>query len=63
MVARATTNIFGGMILAAVDIHGDNTHMALNHAIITAALNLAEDTNSTLHLVCALDEKKLLPAI
>ncbi len=58
LVARATTHIFGGMILAAVDIHGDDTHMALNHAIITAALNLAEDTNSTLHLVCALDEKE-----
>ena len=58
LVARTTTHIFGGMILAAVDIQGDDAHMALNHAVITAALNLAEDTGSTLHLVCALDEKE-----
>lgn len=59
LVARSTTPIVGGVILAALDTHSDdNAHMALNHAVLTAALNLAEDTNSTVHLVCALDEKE-----
>lgn len=61
LVARSTEPIVGGVVVAALDIYSDDdAHIALNHAVITAALNLAEDTSSTLHLVCALDEKEVI---
>ena len=48
-----------GIVLAAVDIQGnDDRHIALNHEVVTAAINLATALKSTLHLVCALDEKE-----
>ena len=50
---------FGGIVLAAVDTQTmDDAHHALNNAILAAAFNLAEDTNSKVHLVCVLDEEK-----
>ena len=59
LLAHPIKRPFRGIVLAAVDIQAtDDVHHALNNAILAAAFNLAEDTNSTVHLVCALDEKK-----
>jgi len=59
LLARPANRSYGGVVLAAVDTQTmDDTHLALNNAILAAAFNMAEDTDSTVHLVCALDEKK-----
>lgn len=59
LLTHSVNHSLSGIVLAAVDTQTmDGTHQALNNAILAAAFNLAEDTDSTVHLVCALDEKK-----
>ena len=59
LLTRANNRAVGGIVLAAVDTQRiDDPHTALNHAVLAKAFSLAEDTGSTLHLICALDEKK-----
>lgn len=52
-----------GNVLAALDTHKkDDANDALNNAILAAALNLTADTNSSLHLVSAIDENEAIAA-
>lgn len=63
LLTRANNRVFGGIILAALDTQRiDDPHTALNHAVFARAFSLAADTDSTLHLICALDEKDAVAA-
>ena len=63
LLTRANNRAFGGIVLAALDTQRiDDPHTALNHAVFAAAFSLAADTDSTLHLICALDEKDAVAA-
>jgi universal stress protein E len=59
LLTHSVNHSRSGIVLAALDTQTmDGAHHALNNAILAATFNLAEDTDSTVHLVCALDEKK-----
>lgn len=59
LLTHSVNRSCSGIVLAAMDTQTmDDAHHALNNAILAAAFNLAEDTDSSVHLVCALDEKK-----
>lgn len=63
LLAHSFNRPVTGIVLAALDTHKkDDVHDALNNAILAAALNLAEDTNSRIHLVSAIDEKEAVAA-
>ena len=63
LLTRANNRACSGIVLAALDTQRiDDPHTALNHAVFAAAFSLAEDTDSTLHLICALDEKNAVAA-
>lgn len=61
LLAYGEHQALNGTVLAALDVQRiDDEHLALNHAVLAAGFNLAEDTQSALHLVCALDEKEAI---
>ena len=63
LLAHSFNRPVTGNVLAALDTHKkSDANDALNNAILAAALNLAEDTNSSVHLVSAIDEKEAIAA-
>jgi len=63
LLAHSSNSSITGNVLAALDTHKkSDANDALNNAILAAALNLAEDTDSNVHLVSAIDQKEAIAA-